>query len=177
MYSLWKVWLLRILSIYLTIFSRFEFVISFLSCYEGNSLAFFMRLFKKLFYSSSIFYCYCFNYIWSCAFLTFLLLLCCELYCLLLESWPPLVSFAILLRLIVEVWAKPVTFWLWVFPVFFVLLFLSSLSFATYSAAPGTSYLECISIASLSRGRQLKGFSKKLLNSLSTFLRMSSPKI
>lgn len=146
---------------------------SFLSCSEGSSFAFCITLFKKYLSSYYIFYCSCFISICSWAFLTFLLLLCWELSCLLLESWPPLVSVAILLTFVVDTWAMPVP--VWEFPVFLDLVFLSSFSLRRYSAAPGTSYLEWMSMACFSSGRQLKGLIKKELNYLSTFFLISSP--
>ena len=131
-------------------------------------------LFKKIFYYYSIFYCYCLIYIWSWTFFIFLLLLCWELSCLLLESCPFLVPvYWDILLLVDDTWFIPVP--VWEFPVFFERFFLSpSLYLIKYSAAPGTSYFEWMSIAYFSKGRQLNGFIKKLLNYLSTFFFMSS---
>ena len=158
---------------YFNIFYKFSLAISFLSCSDGNSLAFFMRLFKKSFSYSSIFYCSCLISICNCAFLTFRLLLCCEDYCRLLEA--SAFGSVDLLIFAVEFCAIPVLAPKVLVPVFLLRFFFSrSLSLRRYSAAPGTSWREWISMASLSSGRQEKGFIIKLLNYLSTFLLMSS---
>lgn len=130
---------------YFNIFYRFSFDISRLSCYEGSYLAFFIIVFKNDLYYSSIFYCYCLISNFSWLFRTFLLLLLCwDESCLLLDVSCCFVSSCLLF--VVELWAIPVA--VWELPVFLLRFLSKSLSFIKYSAAPGISYLEWISIAS-----------------------------
>ena len=173
MYSLWYVWLFKILSTYFNIFSKFSFYINFLSFYVGIYLAWFKSLSKNYFYSSSTFCCYWLNYIWICALAPFREFeFPCE------ESFFLELSFCLdsVLLLFVEIWTSPV------FPVaspcFLLLVFLSlSFNFEKYSAAPGTGNLLWMSIASLLRDRVENGFIKSSENYWSTLFLISSCKI